>query len=355
MGSLLRACHVNNFVEHRQRSTIYLFSVLIMLKPSNSALFRMLIKLLILVMLIFSSDRLIAFCLKNGLIRKYGLNSGAKVLCVGHSHTEMGVDAEIISKMIAVPVAKYSTSGADTTVRLAMLRHYFSLHPKSTSVVVYDVASNMFNSTAIGSNAYKLFYPFMGDSVMKDFLWSSAHSREEYFSRYLVAILRYNSPSASGLPSILNEAVYGLLGKKTFFYDRISSKQVDRYVAKKRKESSQGRGLVIIPGARKAFEETIDFITSQGIRLVLVYIPTINLPTDINQDYRQFVEMMKSYTAKNDKVVYLDYKELYGDRYELFCDPEHLNRAGQKLVSEKIAEDLDRLGVLVNKESNNRH
>jgi len=315
-----------------------------MLKTSNSTLFRISSKVIIFMVLIVLSDRLIAYSLKYGLIKKYGLDRSANVLCVGHSHTVMGLDTEILSNNSGLSVAKYATAGADTTVRLAMLRHYFSLQPKSTSVVVYDVASNMFNSTSIGSNAYKLFYPFIDDAVMKDFLWDSAQSWEEFYSRYLVAMLRYNSPSAAGLPSILNEAVYGILGKNKLFHDRISAKYVDLYIEKKRRESNQNKGLVVLPDAQNAFEETIDLVTSQGCRLVLIYVPTINLPDEINQDYRQFVEMMKNYTANNENVIYFDYKELYGGKHELFNDPEHLNRTGQKLVSENLAKDLVRFG-----------
>lgn len=316
-----------------------------MINQLNATLLKIIVKIIFFISLVIVSERLIAYCLKTGLVRKYGLNSGAKVLCVGHSHTVMGLDAEIISNKSGISVAKYATSGADTTVRLTMLRHYLSLNSESTKVVVYDVASNMFNSTALGTNAYKLFYPFMDDLVMKDFLWNSSQSWEEYYSRYFIAMLRYNSPSAAGLPSILNEAVYGFVGKQNFFHDRISASQVELFVAKKKKESSVNNGVIIIPEAQKAFEDTINFITSKGIRLVLVYIPTINLPPEINQEYVQFDHMIKYYKTQNKLVEYLNYKDLFGDKHELFCDPGHLNRAGQKIVSEKLAEDLVRLGT----------
>ena len=162
-------------------------------------------------------------------------------------------------------------------------------------------------------------------------------------------MLRYNSPSAAGLPSILNEAVYGVLGKNKLFDERIPLQNIKLYFEKKRKESRLSKGLVVMPDALMSFKKTIDLVTSQGCSLVLVYIPTINLPDEINRDYVQFVEIMKNYTANNEKVIFLNYKEHYGNRYELFNDPEHLNRSGQKLISENLANDLIRLRLIKNK------
>ena len=134
-----------------------------------------------------------------GMDRYYGLNKPAKVLCVGYSHTVLGIDAERMETELDVPVAKYATAGANTLDRKWMVRHFLDRQP-SVSTVIYDVDPRLFDTAS-----YTLFLPYIDDPAMAEYLRQEA-TWQEYLTARLIHTARFRDQT-------INIALRGLLGK----------------------------------------------------------------------------------------------------------------------------------------------
>src|SRR5262245_53844805 len=95
-------------------------------------------KALLLLVLFLVLDRIAGWILLHGLERYYGMDVPAQVLCVGHSHTVLGIDKVELEQALGVPVAKFAVEGANTSDRLVMIRYYLKRQPNSVRAVVYD-------------------------------------------------------------------------------------------------------------------------------------------------------------------------------------------------------------------------
>jgi hypothetical protein len=122
-------------------------------------------QVVIIIVLFLIGDFAVFHVLKSGMDRYYGLDKPAQVLCVGYSHTVLGIDAERMEKNLGVPVAKYATSGANALDRMWMVRHYLEKQP-SVRVVVYDVDPRLFDTEGLSSASYTLFLPYIDDPAM---------------------------------------------------------------------------------------------------------------------------------------------------------------------------------------------
>lgn len=91
----------------------------------------------------------------------------------------------------------------------------------------------------------------------------------------------------------------------------------------------------------EAFEETLRFVRSQKAKVILVYIPVIDVLNDMDRKNNESIaEMFKRYAEKDSGVVFIDYNRRYEHRHELFFDPVHLNVDGRRLVTEDLIKDL---------------
>jgi len=296
-------------------------------------MFRFLVKFLMLAGMILLTDRIAAFYLKDGLDKYFGLNREAEVLCIGHSHTVLGINASQLEQRLGVPVAKYAIAGAETMSRMAMLQQYFSEHTNSVNLVIYDVDANTFNSKAISFNAYKLFYPYMDNSEIDRYVRDNSGSWSEYATRRSLKLLRYNSPTAQKTPSLRNMAIGGHVAKEKYYTDRLDITRVQKDIHNGKKVTFN-----IDDESVRAFEETIKFVRARNVKIALVYIPTIDLLHDLDRrNYERIIGMFQQYADKDPGVMFLNFNPEYDHRYELFFDPTHLNRKGQLLVTDDLA------------------
>jgi hypothetical protein len=98
------------------------------LRHQGPALRRFLTRLALFVVVAFVFDRGIAGVLLQGLERYYGLNAPAEILLIGHSHTMLGVDHQLLAEELGAPVAKYARQGATLAERQVMIRQYLDRH-----------------------------------------------------------------------------------------------------------------------------------------------------------------------------------------------------------------------------------
>lgn len=308
------------------------FSLIAMTKFLNSKLTTQNPKLSIIFILIlfFIGDLTIFHALKSGMDRYYGLNKPAKILCVGHSHTVLGIDAERLEKELGVPVAKYAMAGANTLDRLWMLRQFVGRHP-SVKTVLYDVEPRLFDTKGLSSASYTLFLPYIDDPYIARYLRQEA-TWQEYLSAKVIRTTRFRDQT-------INIAMRGLLNrvenKKTTLM-RIEDLQGAL-------EKEKSRSIRINKDALACFQETIDFLTGNDINVFLVFIPIADLLNAIDPERQEAViQIFKTAAETDHNVFFLNYNQDYQHRHELFYDLRHLNSDGNDLVTGRLVEDLSR-------------
>jgi hypothetical protein len=291
-------------------------------------------------LLIFGTfDRLAAGFLLVGVERNYGLDVPAEVLCVGHSHTGLGIDKTALERNLAVPVAKCARNGANVADRLVMIKQYLDRQPSTVKVLVYDVDAHTFTGQGLSLNSYSLFYPFMDSPSVDEYIRQQASS-VDYSVRHALKLWRFNLESC-------NDAFRGWLGLRS----NLKRGTVDVERLKKEIASNQIRHISFDEDCIKCFDETLQYVVKKGISVVLLYIPTIDLYNEAEPEKHQHaIDMFREFSAKYDRVTFLDYCPAFAHRHELFYDPIHLNPQGRWLVTERLAKDLKR--ILIGKSDN---
>jgi hypothetical protein len=287
-------------------------------------------KLFLFVLLLFICDRALDAVLRKGLDQYFGLNRPAQILCVGHSRTILGIDTAALEQSAGVPVVKYALDGANIGDRLAMIKHYFSRQPDSVRVVIYDVDPFTFTGEGLSSNSYKMFYPYIDNSEVGEYVARYAPTRFEYALRFVFRSMRYDEVT-------LGLALRGLGNKRS----NLKRGTVD--LQRVRNQIERGENLKVRPNPQnmKDFEETMKLIRAHGARVVLVYIPEVDVLTDADRDgQKKITEIFWQYAANDPGITFLDYNADYEHRHELFYDAIHLNPEGQKVVTERLGADV---------------
>jgi hypothetical protein len=288
-------------------------------------------KALLLLILFMVGDMLVFRTLKAGMDQYYGMDKPAEILCIGHSHTVLGIDAARIEEELGLPVAKYATAGANTLDRYWMLRQFIDSHP-SVKVVVYDVDARLFDSEGLSSASYTLFLPYIDDQSMAEYLKQEATWQEYTTSRFI--------RSARFRDQTINIALRGLLGKTE--NKKSSTMQVENFANYLEREKE--RQIIINPESMQYLQKSIDFLTDRGIKLVLVYIPVSDLLNDIDASGQAAVDdIFKTMDHANPNVIFIDYNQDLQHRHDLFYDLRHMNAKGNQLVTDQIISDLKKL------------
>lgn len=301
---------------------------------TGSLLSRYALRYAVFLLLFWACDFLVAgFFLKEGLERYFGLNDPAPVLCVGHSHTVLGIDKMGMEKALGLPVAKYARQGADPSNRLAMIRHYLALHPQGPRYLVYDVDAHTFTSAGLSANSHRLFYPFMDVPVVRRYIRSQAEDPMEYWPRRFLRAPRFDEVTIA-------LSLRGWLKKWT----NLKFGQVDVAALEEKIQRGDFRPIEFNPDAIALLEETIRLAREHNIHLVLAYIPTIDVFNAAEPEkYRRAIALLESYAAKDEGITFFNYNPDFAHRHELFYDPVHMNPQGQEQLTRKLARDLDAL------------
>jgi len=287
------------------------------------------VKLMVMAILFGGIDRLTANILVKGIKSAYGLDAPAKVLCVGHSHTVLGIDSTLLERRLGVPVAEYARNGANVADRLAMIRQYLEAQPSSVEMLVYDVDAYIFARKGLSLNSYVLFYPFMDSDVVDAYVRRYA-PWNEYCLRRIFKLRRFDLDTC-------NSAIRGLLHvDANLKRGAVDVGRLERIVAQKKIPR-----IHVDRDCVAEFEATLQLAAKKGIHVVLAYIPTVDIYNSaFPQEYAQVIQLLEDYSDKFDNVTFFNYNPAFAHRYELFYDQEHLNPAGQRLVTEALARDL---------------
>ena len=298
------------------------------LRGQGGAVRVFLLKSIFFLIVLFIGDRTLAYGLNRGLETYFGLDVPAQVLVVGHSHSVLGIDHLALDQRLGVTVAKYARQGANLRDRLTMIRHYLSVQPDSVRVIVYDVDAHTFNTAGLSANSYRLFFPFMTNELVREHIIEAGAAWDERLLRDLLHSSRYSEVT-------LALAARGLAGKwQNLKWGTLNVDRLRRQIA-----DGDIRPIKFDPDAIALFEETLRTAEEHGIRVLLAYIPTVDILNEVDpENYQRAVATFESYAAATDFVTFVNFNPQYSHRHELFYDPIHLNAKGQSVVTKDLAE-----------------
>jgi hypothetical protein len=288
--------------------------------------------MLLLAGIMFMIDHVISNVLLNGLDKYDGLDKKPEVLCIGHSHTICGIDDMQLAKGLGgVSVAKYARHGADVFERYIMLQDYFRRQPHKPRIVVYDVDPLTFNQQKISENSYTRFFPYFDTPEVAEYLETRCADRIEFITRKYIQLMRFNNSW------LVRSAVKGHFGiRDGHHFGKINYAKAEAE-ARKREIKNEIFNIRYYD----CFLDTIRFLRSNNVKVVLLYIPTIDL---YNQNYKtdeeNLVKTLSALAANDEEILFLNYSKRYQATHKYFIDLEHVNREGQVRVTNDLINDL---------------
>ena len=298
-------------------------------EPSSTnrrAASRHFISAIVFLVILAGLDLAIGATLEKGLRKYFGMDGKIDVLCIGHSRTVLGIDAEMLARETGLKVAKYAVNGANIADRYAMIRHFVNEHPE-VRLIVYDVEASTFSDDGLSSNSYRLFFPFMGNPEMQAYLETQCQSQKDLVLKKMIRTSRYDEITFS-------LALRGLFGmNQNLKYGRFDEERAKRWI-----EKGKNRPIKIDPQSYQAFLSTIDFVKSRGVAMMLVDMPTVEL---LNQAEwpasNEARDIFRHLKGQYPNIDYCDLSTMYQSNYEMFYDMIHLNAEGQKIVTSLLA------------------
>lgn len=116
----------------------------------------------------------------------------------------------------------------------------------------------------------------------------------------------------------------------------------------------RGKVLDKDPESIALFTQYLDECQQMGIKMIFAYSPMHVNDALSTIDVKGFWTLIDSIKANRDIVV-LDYEDYFGSDTTYFYDPSHLKQTGVEVYSQKVAHDLDSLGIIqVSTYSDNR-
>lgn len=284
------------------------------------------IHILLFLTAFFVLDHIIGFCLNRGLSNYFGLNEPAEVLLVGHSHLMLAVDKTRFESGTGTRVAKYCREGVNVGDRHEMVKHYLSL-PNSDSlrVVFYGVDQFMFNGGGLSQNSYKLFYPFMDNPIIDEYIRSSTDCYDYVIHKALWSVRCSDA--------LLNSAIRGWRDDwSNYKIGKLNLPALERQI-----EQGKQRHIKFEQSMMETFESTLDLLEKRGVVTVLVNTPIARALNEYEpEEYARIIDYFQSKADSSDLIYYWDLNPGFSDRYELFYDPIHLNADGQRVINEEL-------------------
>ena len=292
--------------------------------------------ILFIVVIFFACDFVVERVMKHGVDEMYGLNQYADVLLIGHSHLMLATDKQQMEHDLGMKVSKYTREGVNVSDRKMMIQQYLdSGYGDSLKVVLYGVDLCTFTGEGLSANSYKLFYPFMDDAKIGRYIREQGGA-QDYWLHKLVRTTRYNDDAMK------NGVARGWLHN----WSNMKSGVIDIEAYKQQLARGGERHIEMNPELMAEFCETVEMLTSRGVKVALVNTPTLDLLNAYEPDrYQMMVNWFQQYADSLDLVEYWDFNPEYSHRHELFYDRIHLNVQGQQVISPLITERVERLMI----------
>ena len=263
-----------------------------------------------------------------GINKFYGLNQYSEMLILDNSRLMLAIDKQKLENELNVSVAKYTREGVDVYDKYCMFKQVLdSKYGDSIQVVLYGVDQFTFGSEESSANAYKLFYPFMDEPVMDEYIEKNASGWRDYYSHKYFPLCRYTD-------QLINASIRG------WFNDYSNKKQGTLDIEKYRK-SNPGRDVSMQPGLIETFGKTMDLLTERNIKVILISVPIVDALNNYDPENRdKVIRFLEEYAATNERIEYWNFNPKFSSDYSLFFDPVHLNPLGQEVFTQEIISRL---------------
>ena len=280
-------------------------------------------------LLVFAIVNILCFNIFNYGLKQYYCLWPADILIIGHSMSEMAIDRDLLQEQIGHTVAKYCMNGTAIPDRFVMIRHYIESTGYKPKVILYDIGPRSF-SDGLSVNSHALFYPFINESpTVANYVRSNATSRD-YYLKMLVPLSRYDDSRIGAV----------VRGYRHDWKNR-SVKQLNIEHLKRQIAKGSFWKIHLNPDTQAAFEETLDFLEMQGIRLFLLHLPNVDLLNNAEPEKAaEAIEDIKTAVSRHPNVTFIDANSAFESRHELFIDPLHLNPQGQQEVTTFLAKKI---------------
>lgn len=275
-------------------------------------------------------DQALGWVLLRGLEKYFRLGTHADVLCIGHSHTVLGIDRTKLEHQTGLKVVKFAMQGANNVDRGIMLQYFLSRQPFPPKIIIYDVSGHTFTDDNLSANSYQLFFPYVGEPLVREYLRKHCRSDLEFWLRRFLASTRYQEAS-------LALSLRGYLGRE----DNLKWNRLDVPRLALQIEQGDYRRIQLNQESMLQVQENIRVALASGAQVVLLYIPTVDLLNRAEAEMHQkVVRQLEEFSQRMEGVHYLDYNRILESQHELFADPIHMNPEGQKRVTEMLGKDL---------------
>ena len=284
------------------------------------------LSIVLFVFLLFLVDSLINELLEKGLNKYYGIGETNEIALIGHSHLMLGLNKLQLEESLKKGVSKYTREGVNVSDRLIMIKQLLNQNSK-LKTIIYGVDAWTFTGEGLSENSHKLFYPFLDEPTIDDYIYEKSDRLEYYTKKYLKSS-RYNEQLISG-------AMRGYLKN----WSNLKYGTVDTIKLEKKIDNQTYRKINNNPDNIRVLEETLSLLRENNINVILLNLPTIDKLTNIQQeDFNNTFRIFKNLT--NDQVEFVDFQEPWSHRYDLFFDPIHLNPLGQSTITKELIEYL---------------
>ena len=280
-----------------------------------------------LLLLFFFFDFAFSQIMLLGLNKYYGIDDKPDVLINGSSMSMSGFNRKDIEHLTGLQVSNYSYEGVTVKDRHAMIDHFFNVYPEGIRTVVYEVNPILFSSFKSADNVYSIFYPYMDNKVIDQYIKQNA-PRREYFANKIIRTKRYDSR--------LNRLIIrGLLNN----YDNLKTNSLDSAVIEHLYLRKETINIGMEKSAMSMFENTMDLIESHNSDIILIMMPMYYMKLNtFNQDeYKLLVDYLENLCSSRDHIKFLDLNNdslIFNPAF--FSDPLHFNSSGQRQITKEI-------------------
>lgn len=286
-------------------------------------------RIVIFLALFLLIDFVISLFLLKGIERFYGLKSNSEVLMIGHSHLMLAVDKTLLESECGLTVAKYTREGVNIADRRVMTEHYFSTCSVKPSVVILGVDPWLFTGEGLSQNSWKLFLPFMDNRAVRSYIEQSATSKFDYYRYRFIRTSRFNA-------TLLNASLRGWLGN----WQNLKYGMIDTLQYSDGSAARSFRPISCSSELEQEYSQLLDFLSVEGVKVILLNTPVWRPVIEAQKEgYDRAMFIADSIAGAHcPGATFLDLAPLFSDSTTLFYDPIHMNREGQREVTEYLGE-----------------
>ncbi|MCF8381823.1 MAG: hypothetical protein K9H49_19795 [Bacteroidales bacterium] len=242
-----------------------------------------------------------------------------------------GFNRKDIENNTGMHISAYALEGVSVNDRFAMINHFFHMYPNGLKTLVYEVNPVLFSNKKTSENTYTLFYPYMDDSSINEYIFENANIRE-YFINKIIRTKRFD-------PHTNRLIMMGYLNKfENLKNNTLDSSRILQMIHKKDQVE-----ITLEQYNIEIFEKTMHLILSHNASIILVMMPMhiSKLETFKKESYENLCNYLEHYSSLSDNIKFLDLNQdslIFNPHY--FSDPLHFNVYGQRKITELISSYL---------------